>query len=256
MRSSVFSRCGTRAALVALTCAVVAAAGAADKAGKADKHPDFSGIWGPYVEPGSPGFRALRGRMDLPLTPEGRDKVAAYRKLVGPTDNPGAHCLGSGMPESLMFSGGYPMEIIQRPEQITIIYEAHNEVRRLYLGDKIIPPADRLPARNGYSTAHWEGDTLVVETGSLREQEDQAYAHSDQATIVERYHEEQDSHGTRVLVASWTMTDPAFYTKPVTFEKKWGYEPKGILLPYECDEETWLDHLEDLKAGRVQQKAY
>src|SRR5215470_5408981 len=100
MRSPVLIKCGTAAVLAALAC-VAAAAGAADKPAKAEAHADFSGIWGPYVEPGNPGFRALRGRMDLPFTPEGRDKVAAYRKLVGPTDNPGAHCLGSGMPESL-----------------------------------------------------------------------------------------------------------------------------------------------------------
>jgi len=251
MRRSVRTpHCLPLAALGALACLGAGVAAAADS------HPDFSGIWGAYIEPGQSPFRDLRGRMELPFTPEGRDKVTAYRKLVGPTDNPGAHCLGSGMPESLMFSGGYPMEIIQRPEQITIIYEAHNEVRRLYLGDKIIAPGDRLPARNGYSTAHWEGDTLIVETGSLKEQEDQVYAHSEQATIVERYHEEKDGKGTRVLVANWTLTDPLFYTKPVSFEKKWAFEPKGILLPYECDEETWLDHLEDLKAGRVSQKTY
>jgi len=223
----------------------------------ADAHPDFSGVWTSYVEPGKPAFRDLRGRTEMPLTDAGKEKVAAYRKLMGTSgDNPGAHCLGSGMPESMMFSGGYPMEIIQRPEQITIIYEAHNEVRRLYFGTKIIPPGDRLPARNGYSTAHWEGDTLVVETFSLKEQEDQVYAHSDQAQIVERYHQEMDARGTRVLVATWTLTDPVFYTKPFSSEKKWAFDPKGILLPYECDEETWLDHLEDLKSGKSSQKTY
>jgi hypothetical protein len=59
-------------------------------------------------------------------------------------------------------SGGYPMEIIQRTDQITIIYEAHNEIRRVYFGNRVIPEKDRLPERNGYSTGRWEGDTLVV----------------------------------------------------------------------------------------------
>ena len=52
------------------------------------------------------------------------------------------------------------MEIIQRPEQITVIYEAHNEVRRLYFGAKVIAESDCVPDRNGYSVAH--GATLVV----------------------------------------------------------------------------------------------
>ena len=71
------------------------------------------------------------------------------------------------MPGSMLGSGGYPMEILQRPEQINITYEAHNEVRRVYLGDRIVPMDDRVPGRNGHSSARWEGDTLVVETTHL-----------------------------------------------------------------------------------------
>ena len=81
----------------------------------------------------------------------------------------------------MLGSGGYPMEIHQRPEQIIIVYEAHNEVRRVYLGDRIVPEADRLPGRNGHSSGRWEGNTLVVETTHLVEQVDQRYAHSDKA---------------------------------------------------------------------------
>src|SRR3974390_2192463 len=69
----------------------------------ADAHPDFSGVWTSYVEPRKPAFRDLRGRTEMPLTEAGKEKVAAYRKLIGTSgDNPGAHCLGSGMPESMM----------------------------------------------------------------------------------------------------------------------------------------------------------
>ena len=217
----------------------------------AQAHPDLSGVWTWYIEPGKSPFSPPRSALELPLTAEGRKKVEEYRGLVGPTsDNPGAHCLGSGMPESMMFSGGYPMEIIQRPEQITVVYEAHSEMRRLYVGAKIIPEADRLPARNGYSTAKWEGQTLVVETSSLKEQEDQGFPHSDQARITERYHVTSDAKGTKVLIADWTMTDPIFYTQAVGAEKKWAFDPQGILLPYECNEEAWLDRLEQLKKQR------
>jgi hypothetical protein len=214
----------------------------------ADAHADLSGVWGMYLEPGQSPFAGFGPGLDLPLTPAGKKRVDAYRALVTPTsDNPGAHCLGSGMPESMMFSGGYPMEIIQRPEQITVIYEAHAEIRRLYFGAKILPEADRLPGRNGYSAAHWEGTTLVVETTALREQEDQMYPHSEQARIVERYHQETGANGARVLVAEMTLTDPLFYTRPVTAKKKWAFDPKGVLLPYECNEEAWLDRLQQLK---------
>ena len=141
------------------------------------------------------------------------------------------------------------MEVIQRPDQITIIYEAHNEVRRVYFGDRVIPPADRLPERNGYSVGRWEGDTLVVETTALREQVDQRYPHSADAQIEERYTVATDDDGTRVLIAEMTMTDPAFYTEPYSQTKRWAQVPNGFLMTYECNEPVWLEYLDDLAAA-------
>jgi hypothetical protein len=139
------------------------------------------------------------------------------------------------------------MEIIQREDQITIIYEAHTEVRRIYFGARNAAQEDRVPGRNGYSSGHWEGDVLVVETDNLVDQIDQRTPHSDAATIVERYRlDARDEQGRRVLVADMTMTDPAFYTQPLTMQKRWAQVPNGRLLPYECDEENWRDRLESL----------
>jgi hypothetical protein len=211
-------------------------------------HPDFSGVWGPYAEPGQRSIRDLRANNALPYTPDARRKVDAYRALVKPgDDSPGKFCLGYGLPESMVFSGGYPMEIVQRPDEIVILYEAQSELRHVYLGDKIIAPDDRVPDRDGYSTGHWEGDTLVVETASLKEQEDNMYPHSAAARMIERYHRVRDAQGKSILENDWTLIDPAFYTRPITAVKKWALEPKGVLLPYECNEEGWLDHLQALE---------
>jgi hypothetical protein len=220
-------------------------------AGQSPAHPDFTGVWTTYADPaaargGGPGRGG--GTPLPPMTPEAQKKVTAYRALIGNSgETPGGYCLGTGMPGSMLGSGGYPMEIVQRPEQLNITYEAHNEVRRVYLGDRIVPMADRVPGRNGHSSGRWEGDTLVVETTHLVEQVDQRYPHSDQARIVERYRLSTDSRGTKVLTAEMTMTDPAFYTKPVTETKRWAYVPNGHLLPYECAEEGWRMHLEELE---------
>jgi hypothetical protein len=141
------------------------------------------------------------------------------------------------------------MEIIHKPEQITIIHELHNDVRRIYLGSRNVPEADRLPGRNGYSSAHWDGDTLVVETTQLVEQVDQRYPHSDRAQVVERYQLTASPRGERVLVVDMTMTDPVFYTRPVTGQKKWVEVPNGHLLPYDCAEEAWHERIEQLEKG-------
>lgn len=216
-----------------------------------DERPDFTGVWTTYTEPGQ--TRAARGAgVQLPLNDEAKKKVAAYRAMVTPLgETPGGYCLGTGMPGSMLGSGGYPMEIHQRPEQIVIVYEAHSEVRRVYLGARIVPEADRIPGRNGHSSGRWEGDTLVVDTTHLVEQVDQQYPHSDQARIVERYRlttePTTEPTGRKVLTAQMTMTDPGFYTQPVTIEKKWAQVPNGHLLPYECAEEAWRKRLEELE---------
>ena len=208
----------------------------------ADDEPDLTGIW-----------RSFRGaRSPWPgdaYTEEARMKIDAYQALIeGTGATPGGFCVGTGMPGSMLGSGGYPMEIIQRPEQITIIYEAHTELRRVYLGDREIDPNELIPTRNGFSTGRWDADTLVVTTTSLKEAVDQGSAHSDEAMIVERYRLSEDDDGNKLLVADLTLTDPRFYTSPVTVTKTWvAADPDVRMLLYECTEPDWEDYLEDLR---------
>jgi hypothetical protein len=215
------------------------------QANAAQNRPDFTGIWTNFGQRGAPA----RDPQSL-LRPEAKKKVEEYRALVTPSgDTPGGFCLGTGMPGSMLGSGGYPMEIIQRADQITIVYEAHNEIRRVYFGNRVLPEQDRLPERNGYSIGRWEGDTLVVETGHLKEQVDQRYPHSAQARIVERYRLTEEG-GRKVLVNEMTMTDPAFYTEPYSEVKRWAQVPNGFLMTYECNEPLWQQHLEKLAAAK------
>jgi hypothetical protein len=210
--------------------------------------PDFTGVWGTYREPGAPA--PLRGapQPPLPLLPEAQAKVDAYRALVAPTgDTPGGFCLGTGMPGSMLGSGGYPMEIVQHENMLLVVYEAHAEIRRIYLGERA-KEEDLFPDRNGYSFGRWEGDKLIVETTHLKEAVDQQrYPHSDQAKIVEEYHLETRDDGSKVLVANMTLEDPAFYAETIEAEKKWLGQPGVRLLPYECNEPTWESHLEELR---------
>jgi hypothetical protein len=250
-------------------CAVTAVA-----AEKRTEHPDFTGVWatGPTAPPGAPGAAPAAGAprgapapgaapaggrgaaaASLPYTPYAKARIEAFQKLTAGTDEaPGLYCVGAGMPGSMQGAGGYPMEIFQRPEQIIIVYELHSEIRRIYFGDRNAPEADRVASRSGYSSGRWEGDTLVVETNNLVDQVDARTAHSDEATIVERYRlEGKDAQGRRILFAEMTMTDPKFYTQPVVTTKRWTEVPNGRLLPYECTAEVWYERVEELakKAG-------
>jgi hypothetical protein len=216
-------------------------------AGFAAEPPDFSGTWTTFR--GAGGAGSFRGTGDQPVLTE--HAQAAREDFVSLTQgtnySSGNACVGYGMPASVLGSGGYPMEIIQRPEQLFVIYEAHNEIRRIYLGDEASDPENFFPERNGYSTAHWEGDRLVVETTRLKTQVDSRYPHSDQAVIHEVYYlGEPLDDGTRVLVNELTMTDPEWLEEPFTTTKRWQEMSDYHVLTYECSEPKWLDEMEQL----------
>jgi hypothetical protein len=214
-----------------------------------DGHPDFSGVWTTYRGGGGPGAFNRDGGGRPELTELAQQEVEAYRAVTqGTNHSPGAYCVGSGMPASMTGSGGYPMEILQHPDQINVTYEAHKEIRRIYIGDHGYDPDEIFHERNGFSAAHWEGDTLVVETTHLMEQVDSSAPHSDQARIVERYSLGVED-GRRVITNEWTMTDPLFLEGPMSGTKRWMELEGGRLLNYECTEPEWDDIVQRLLAG-------
>lgn len=217
-----------------------------------DPVPDLSGIW--TLDAGGRAGAALNGVGDFgktaPFTAEARAKLAAYHSLVDATgDTPGAHCVPHGMPLVVFLGGGYPVEFIQRPEQLTLIYETHNEVRRIFLDGRRIDPADVLPSRGGMSWGHWESDTLVVETTGLQESVDQATAHSAEARIIERY-TPHTRDGLRRLRVQVTIDDPGFYTEPPVLEREYTELQEGRMLDYNCVEPAWEDHLDSLRRAQ------
>lgn len=206
--------------------------------------PDFSGAWTSYRGTQAAGaFTAPPGGPKL--KPEAQAAVADYQAVTMGTDySPGNACVGGGMPSSMLGSGGYPMEIIQRPEQLFVIYEAHSEMRRFFIGDEAQDPANFFPERNGYATAHWEGDRLIVETVNLKTQVDTRYPHSHEATIREEYYfDAPQEDGTRVLAADLTLTDPLWLEEPFTTTKRWQEMADYHVVSYECPEPKWLDDL-------------
>ena len=119
--------------------------------------PDLTGVW---TTADGAGNRTSFGSAipKLPLHPQTQQRFDAWNRLVAETgDTPGGVCLGAGMPAAMLGAGGYPFEIIQRPEQITIIYELHGETRRVYFGERNAPEQDRVPGRTYHRHVHASG---------------------------------------------------------------------------------------------------
>lgn len=231
-----------------LALAVLATTLGTAPAMQAQEQPDFSGAWTTFRGAGGPGAFTPPGGAPPKLTAAAQAAQADFQSVTeGTNHGAGNSCVGSGMPASMLGSGGYPMEIIQRPDQLFVIYEAHSEIRRIYLGAEIRDPRNFFPERNGYSTAHWEGAHLIVETSRLKTQVDSRYPHSNQATVREDYYLDPPlADGSRVLVAEMTLTDPLWLEEPFTTTKRWQGMSDYHVMTYECSEPKWLDEMTEL----------
>ncbi len=139
-------------------------------------------------------------------------------------------CLPDGMPAMML--GMFPMEVLQTPGQITIMQEAYNQVRRIYLNEKQIPIEDAEPGYWGHSVGHWEGDTLVIDTVGIKENvRFRNTPHSGQMRIHERIHMATPDFFEDQI----TVEDPAYLTAPWNFT--WAYKrlPHYKMLEYVCD---------------------
>src|SRR5579863_3322651 len=122
-----------------------------------------------------------------------------------------AKCLPPGMPAMMRMD--YGMEIMQNKDKITFFGELNDALRRVYLDGR--KPSQKVlddPTYAGYSTGHWEGDTLVVETVALRDNTfiEGFTPHSDALTVHERIRLKEPG----LLEDQITVTDPKALTKP------------------------------------------
>jgi len=214
----------------------------------ADK-PDFTGAWTWNMQAGDNPLQPLtEAAANLPFTAEVLPRVEEYRAMARLSlENPGSMCVQFGMPQAMLFSGGYPMEIIQRPEQVTVIFEAYSEVRRIFMEPHPYKAEDEWPSLIGFSSGHWDGNTLVVVTSRLKEQLSGSFPHSADAVLEERYQLVAQPDGATIIVNDWTLTDPEFYREPVSRRREW--KPLGKdrhLVEYACMEDQWQVREEEL----------
>jgi hypothetical protein len=202
-------------------------------------HPDFSGLW-------FPGGGRSQTPQQLPFTPGAKALATEYQKHFTLDDDPGRYCIWPGMPRAV-WGAPFTVEIQQRPQDVTIYWEGYGMYRKIYMADHN-PPEPILPSAMGHSVAHWEGDTLVVETTNLKPYPYMTrMATSSDAHVVERMHlEERDVKGERrkFLVNELVLTDPKVYTEPVKVMATLQLRPDLQLLEYTCTDTLWDEYLQ------------
>jgi hypothetical protein len=140
-------------------------------------------------------------------------------------------CLPQGMPAMMLAI--FPMEVLQTRGQLTIIEEAFNQVRRIYIGEDPVPIEDAEPGFYGHSTAKWEGDTLVVDTVGIKESVQlRNVPHSSEMRIHERIRKLDADHFEDRI----TVTDAKYMTGPWSFTWSYQRKPDYKMYEYVCDD--------------------
>jgi hypothetical protein len=119
---------------------------------------------------------------------------------------------------------------------VTVIEEAFNQVRRIYLGETPMAPEEAEPRFAGHSVGRWEGDTLVVETVGIKERVRFRHVpHSMSMRIVERIRLlDSDFLENRI-----TVTDPEYLTGPWSWTWMYRRWPGYKIQEYVCEDNRY-----------------
>jgi hypothetical protein len=208
-------------------------------AAAADGPPNLTGIWMPTVI-APDGSRNRPWPENPPFRPEVQAAYEAYKKNLAadPEDYDEArNCLPYGMPYQMLLVAQYPMEIVDTGNRLTMIFELHNDVRRIYLDERQRPTGLR-PGFQGYSIGHWVGDTLSIETTHIREG-GMPRPHGPMLKVIERIRLISDHEGTPMLEDVMTIHDPQTYTEPFTTRTYFRQQPGLDMGEYFCSEDLW-----------------
>jgi hypothetical protein len=230
------SSCRSAKAIAAVLLPVAAAivAGAAPLTAQAGAPHDINGYWELPLD----GRVVPPARLSPMVTPamieaEVRKSAKAIR-----------WCNWVGMPTTM--DVGRPLNIRQGAREIVIVAESPvTPVRHLYLNRKTHIDKDIFdPTTSGDSIAHWEGDTLVVDTTGFEPTRGITLLpgggfRTANAHLVERY---RLLEGGAVLSVTFTWTDPSVFRTPHAYEFRYqraerGYEPRPYQLCDPFDEE-------------------
>jgi hypothetical protein len=196
-----------------------------------DGRPDFSGIWRPFnpdrclpgrgsqfVECGLElGGSPLAGNLGanlpggLPYQPWAAALVKA-RIADDSRDDPHVRCLPDNPPRTWTLP--HLTKAIHTPTLLALLYEVNAMYRQIFLDGRSLPE-DPTPSWNGYSTARWDGDTLVVQTAGFRDDlwlDMSGSPMSGAARMTERIR--RPDFGT--LEIELSVDDPKVYTRPWT----------------------------------------
>jgi len=215
-----------------------------------DGHPDLSGVWGGgqglgTVHKDAEGVHVLLGEREAPksLDPDGKlvnyyvqvdgdrrraqnpnkppykDELLAKVHQLDKEENqvdPVVSCHPTGEPRA------FPTQIFATPSALVFFYTGENSSHFRLIPMSTTHPEGAPHTYWGDSIAHWEGDTLVVDSIDFNDKTwlgSDGWFHSENMHVAERFRREGN-----VLHYDATVEDPDVFIRP------WVSTPRTILL--------------------------
>jgi hypothetical protein len=184
---------------------------------------DLSGVWTNVNLPGTADWAIYTFSAALPpLTAWGQAKFEAAKPQRGPrgvpvaeTDDLVYQCYPPGTPR--IYLHPFPMEIIQLPGRVLMVFEYDHLVRQIYT-DGREHRTDLPDSWMGDSIGHWEGKTLVVESANFNDRtwiDRIAVPHSEEMRLIERIYINDKNQ----LQVDMRVEDPVALAKPWEFSR-------------------------------------
>lgn len=210
-----------------------------------DGKPDFSGIWISDRTPEGEetpsdvfhlGSSPLMANIGANL-PDGKPPyqpwqlpIVAERTENKALDDPHIRCL----PDNFIRAYGLPhmLKFVHKPGLLIVLNEMNAGYRQVFTDARPLPD-EPAPAWQGYSSARWSGDTLVVDTIGLR---DDTWIDWNGSVVTEsaKVREEIRRPDFGHLEIRVTIDDPEAYTEPWTVEMKQRIVVDGELIDEVC----------------------
>jgi hypothetical protein len=218
-----------------------------------DGKPDFSGMW--FANVPAKDYckekdciqeeRMAREQINLGIKLEGglpytdwSKEQMTKRRAHGGRDDPHTYCMPPNFPRAWTLP--QYIKVIQTPTEMVLLHEFNAAYREIFIDGRALPENPN-PTWNGYSSAHWEGDTLVIETNGIRDDmwlDIQGSPVTEAARVTERL--KRVNFG--IMQVEIAVNDPKAYTRPWSVTVEMAVQVDTTML-----EEICLDDEQDVK---------
>jgi hypothetical protein len=166
-----------------------------------------------------------------------------YRQHMLLKDDPMLSCLAPGGPR--MFQIAHGVQFIEQPERKRVFVMSgggNRNWRLIYLDGRALPQSeDVTPTYFGYSSGHWDGDTLAVESDAFVERfwfSNGGFPHTEALRLTEKF-SRPDFNTLRYEV---TVNDPGTYTRPWSSAWTLSWVADQEIQEYFCQDDEKDEH--------------